>query len=101
MSVKGLAIRVASSRAPAPVTVRSIAERRLPLFSPELERSSSRLWRLAASMTRTLPLPVRRGVRTTGRLPICVSSTYFRRAPRAASSPRVKAPNAARSLTPR
>ncbi len=37
-SRKGLASRAASSRAPAPVTVRSIAASRLPCLSPEVDR---------------------------------------------------------------
>ena len=99
-SRSGLASRAASSRAPGPVTVRSMAASRLPCRSPPSERSSSRLARLGASMTRRLAGPVLRGGRRQGRLPICVSSTYLRSAPTAASSGREKSPKAARSATP-
>ncbi len=54
-SVRGLPSRLASSRAPAAVTVRSMAASRLPARAPWFERISSRLARVAASMTRRLP----------------------------------------------
>ena len=76
-SRRGLDSLAASSRAPGPVAVRSMANSRLPCRSPESARSSSRLARLAASMTRRLAGPARRGGRRHGILPICVSSTYF------------------------
>ena len=50
-SRSGLASRAASSRAPGPVTVRSMAASRLDLRSPEVARVSSRLVRVAASMS--------------------------------------------------
>ena len=99
-SRSGLASRAASSRAPGPVTVRSMAASRLPCRSPPSERSSSRLARLGASMTRRLAGPVLRGGRRQGRLPSCVSSTYLRSAPTAASSGLEKSAKAARSATP-
>ncbi len=99
-SRRGPDSRAASSRAPGPVTVRSMAASRLPCRSPLSERSSSRLARLGASMTRRLAGPALRGGRRHGRRPICVSSTYLRSAPMAASSAREKSPKACRSATP-
>ena len=99
-SRRGLDSRAASSRAPGPVAVRSMAKSRLPCRSPESARSSSRLARLAASMTRRLAGPARRGGRRHGILPICVSSTYLSSAPTAASSARENWPKACRSATP-
>ena len=93
-SRRGPDSRAASSRAPGPVTVRSMAASRLPCRSPLSERSSSRLARLGASMTRRLAGPALRGGLRHGRRPICVSSTYLRRAPMAASSAREKSPKA-------
>ena len=80
-SINGLESRVASSRGGraghGPVQCRNQAS---CCFFTEVDRRISRLARLAASMTRTVPAPVRRGGRSIGRFPICAAPTYFRRA---------------------
>ena len=99
-SRNGAARRLASSRAPAPVTVRSMAASRLPSLPPEVARTSSRLERLAASISSAALAPVRRGGRNTGCLPSCVRSTYLSSAPTAASSVRENEPKPPSSVTP-
>ena len=100
-SASGDAMRPASSREPAPVTVRSMAPSRLLVRSPDAVRTSSRLDLVAASMTRIAPAPVIFGGRTTGVRPIWVRSTYLSSAPIAESWAREKVPMPARSETPR
>ena len=60
---------------PAPVTVRSIAPIRLPRRSPERVAVSSRLARVAASISMASPAASRTGGLSAGRAPICVFST--------------------------
>ena len=93
--------RACNSRAPAPVTVRSMATKRLPDFSPDVDRTSSNDARLAASIVRIAPVPVLRGGMRRGLRPICVRSMYLSTAPIAASSGRENVPKPASSLTPR
>ena len=74
-SVSGLPRRLASSRAPAPVTVRSIAASRLAARAPWFPRISSRLARVAASISSRLPGASFRGGRIRGARPTWVIST--------------------------
>ena len=74
-SVSGAASQAASSRAPVPVTVRSMTASRLPLRSPVWVRVSSSERRVAASISMTAPACNRRGAERRGSLPFCVSST--------------------------
>ena len=97
----GEEIRAASSREPAPVTVRSMAPSRLWVRSPDAVFTSSRLERVAASTTRMAPAPVILGGWRTPRRPIWVSSTYLRRPAIAHRFARENAPRPARSETPR
>ena len=60
---------------PAPVTVRSMIASRLPLRSPCSVSASSRLRRVAASISMKAPVARRCGGRSSGTLPCCVSST--------------------------
>ena len=99
-SRNGLETRFANSRAPAAVTVRSMADSKLPPLSPDDDRVSSRLVRVEASMTSTPHSPVRFGGRITGRLPICVRSTYRNSDPTAANSARENPPKPPSSETP-
>ena len=73
-SADGETSRFISSRAPAAVTVRSMAENTVgaPSF---LGRTSSRLARVAASMSMSAPGASRFGARMAGRSPICVRFT--------------------------
>ena len=74
-SVSGAARRADSSRAPAPVTVRSMALSRLPPRSPDMVMWSSRLRRVALSMAIMEPWASTRGGLSRGKRPFWVSST--------------------------
>ena len=74
-SVSGAASRWLKSRAPATVTVRSIASQSEPRRSPESVRISSRLARVAASMESVVAAASRVGGDSGGRCPSCVRST--------------------------
>ena len=66
-SVSGLASRSASSRAPAGVTVRSMVASSDPSRAPLKVRVSSRLARVAASISRLAPRARRVGGESAGR----------------------------------
>ena len=66
---------LASSRAPAPVTVRSIARSSEPSRPPDIDRTSSRLVRVAGSMNSVAPFSSRSGRDSGGRSDFCVFST--------------------------
>ena len=65
-SVSGAVSRALSSRAPAPVTVRSITESRLPAVPPSRVAVSSRLRRVAASIAIAAPVSVERSRASRG-----------------------------------
>src|SRR5262249_15023918 len=96
-SVSGAARRWASARAPAAVTLRSMAARSDPRRSPESVRTSSRLLRVAWSIESVAPCVSRTGADSGGRPPPAV-----RGAPAARGAPRGAAGGGgARGLEPR
>ena len=86
-------------RDPAAVTARSITARRLPRRSPARVRLSSRLARVAGSMSRTDEATSRRGGRRCGTFPAWVITMYSRRPPNAETSARENAPKPSSALT--
>ena len=74
-AVNGAESRVASRRAPGPVTVRSTACNKLPGRPPVNVRVSSRLRRVDASISNNAPPPIWRGRPRRGSLPTWVNST--------------------------
>ena len=74
-SVSGAARWDANSRAPAPVTVRSMTESRLSRRSPPRVLVSSRLRRVAASISITAPRTSRLGGAMRGMCPFWVNAT--------------------------
>ena len=72
-SVSGAVSLARSSRAPAPVTVRSMTASRLPAAAPSSVAVSSRLRRVAASIAIAAPVSVARSRASRGSWPFCVS----------------------------
>ena len=95
----GLTAATAMQREPAAVTARSITESRLPRRSPCSVRVSSRLARVAGSISRIEEGSSRRGGRRCGTRPAWVMTMYSRSPPSAEISVREKLPKPSSAAT--
>ena len=98
--VGGADIQFDNKREPALVSVLSIVVSKEPFLEPPIVLISSKLLRVALSISRTSPAFHFWGKSNRGIFPCCVKLRYSTSAPPAATSALEKGPNDSRELTP-